>query len=79
MRLLLLPAWGTESGKLMAGPRRITGASEFGTHFAGSPLGSFSADMLFFTAGAGLVASQCVVKIPVSWLYNNGVLWPWDM
>ena len=71
--MLLLPAWGTESGKPMAG------AAKFAARFAGSPLGCFSLDRLFFTAGAGSVASQCVVKLPVSWLYNNGVLWRWDM
>ena len=55
------------------------GASQFAARFAGSPLGSFSADRLSFSTGARPVASQYVVKIPVSWLYNNGVLWRWDM
>ena len=63
----------------MAGPRRVSGASEFVARFAGSPLGSFSADRLFFSTGAGLVVSQYLVEIPVSWLYNNGVLWRWGM
>ena len=59
----------------MAGPRQVPGAAEFAARFAGSPLPSFSADMLFFSTSAELVASQYVVEIPVSWLYNNGVLW----
>ena len=75
--MFFLPAWETESGT--AGPRRVPGAAEFAARLAGPPLGSFSADRLFFSTGAGLVASQYVVAIPVSWLYNNGVLWRSDM
>ena len=63
----------------MTGPRRVPAASEFAARFAGPPLGSLSADRVFFSTGAGLVASQYVVAIPVSWLYNNGILWRLDM
>ena len=63
----------------MAGPRRVPGASEFAARFARPPLQSFSANRLFFSTGAGLVALQYVVAIPVSWLYNTEVLWRSDI
>ena len=64
------------NGRTLAIPRGVRVRSPL---FPGSPLGSLTADRLFFSTGAGLVASQYVVEIPVSWLYNNGVLWQSDM